>query len=54
MIKTMGKSEVDGYEKRVYFKGIDNKEYMIVFYTLTNDNDIEIAQYVKSQEGALG
>ncbi|MBU3132577.1 hypothetical protein KPL40_08915 [Clostridium gasigenes] len=52
MIKTMGKSEVNGDEKRVYFDGIDNKEYMILFYTLTNDNDIEIAQYVRSQEGA--
>ena len=51
LIKTMGKSEVNGYEKRVYFEGTDNNDYMIVFYTLTNDNDIEIGQYVKKSGG---
>lgn len=51
LIKTMGITEVDGYEKRVYFKGTDNKDYMIVFYTLTNDNDIEISQYMKTSGG---
>lgn len=51
MIKSMGKTEVEGYEKKVYFEGTDNKEYMIVFYTLTNDNDVEVAQYIKNEEG---
>lgn len=51
LVKTMGKTEVDGYEKKVYFEATDNNEYMIVFYTLTNDNDAEVAQYVKSKEG---
>lgn len=47
----MGVTEVEGYEKKVYFKGTDNNDYMIVFYTLTNDNDIEIAQYMKVSDG---
>lgn len=51
LIKTMGVTEVEGYEKKVYFKGTDNNDYMIVFYTLTNDNDIEIAQYMKVSDG---
>ncbi|MGL5353398.1 MAG: hypothetical protein ACRDA5_08720 [Clostridium sp.] len=52
LVKKMGKTESDGFEKKVYFEGNDNKEYMIVFYTLTNDNDIEIAQYSREQSGA--
>lgn len=51
MIKSMGETEIDGYEKKIYFEGTDNKEYKIVFYTLTNDNDVEVAQYVKNEEG---
>lgn len=51
LVKVMGESQIEGYEKKVYFEGIDNNEYMIVFYTLTNDNDVEIAQYVKNKDG---
>lgn len=51
LVKRMGENEIEGYEKKVYFEGTDNNEYMIVFYTLTNDNDVEIAQYVKNKDG---
>ncbi len=50
-IKKMGKTEVDGYVKNIYFLGNDNKNYKIQFYTLTNDYDIEVAQYVKNSNG---
>ncbi len=33
----------------MYFKGTDGNDYLIVFYQLTNDTDIEIAQYIKSE-----
>lgn len=52
LVKKMGKTETDGFEKKVYFEGNDNKEYMIVFYTLTNDNDVEIAKYSREKGGA--
>lgn len=51
LIKKMGKTEVDGYVKNVYFLGNDNKNYKIQFYTLTNDYDIEVAQYIQSSDG---
>lgn len=51
LIKKMGKTEVDGYVKNIYFLGNDNKNYKIQFYTLTNDYDIEVAQYVKNSNG---
>ena len=51
LIKKMGKTEVDGYVKNIYFLGNDNKNYKIQFYTLTNDYDIEVAQYVQNSNG---
>ena len=51
LIKKMGKTEVDGYVKNIYFLGNDNKSYKIQFYTLTNDYDIEVAQYVQNSNG---
>lgn len=42
-------TEQDGFIKKIYFKGTDGNDYLIVFYHLTNDTDIEIAQYIKSQ-----
>lgn len=51
LVKKMGNVELDGYKKKVYFEGTDNKKYMILFYTLTNDNDVEIEQYVKNING---
>ncbi|WP_291648289.1 hypothetical protein [Clostridium sp.] len=51
LVKKIEKTEVDGYVKNVYFLGNDNKNYKIQFYTLTNDYDIEVAQYIKSSNG---
>lgn len=49
LIKEMHPVEQDGYVKKVYFKGTDGNDYLIVFFQLTNDTDIEIAQYIKSE-----
>ena len=37
--------------KNIYFKGNDGNEYRIEFYILTNDYDIEIAQFRKNEVG---
>ena len=37
--------------KRIYFKGTDGSDCLIEFFQLTNDTDIEIAQYKKSANG---
>ncbi len=42
-------TQQDGYVKNIYFKGTDGNDYLIVFFTLTNDTDIEIAQYIKGK-----
>lgn len=39
------------YIINISFKGTDGKDYLIVFYQLTNDMDIEVAQY-KREEGS--
>ena len=49
LIKEMYPIEQDGFIKNVYFKGTDGNDYLIVFYQLTNDTDIEIAQYIKNE-----
>lgn len=41
----------EDYVKKIPFQGTDGKEYMIVFFELTNGTDIEIAQYVKNEKG---
>jgi hypothetical protein len=41
----------NGYEKHIYFAGTDGNNYLIEFFHLTNDTDIEIAQYRKNKEG---
>jgi hypothetical protein len=41
----------NGYVKHIYFAGNDGYDYMIEFFHLTNDTDIEIAQYRKNKEG---
>lgn len=51
LIKEMDKTEVDGYIKNLYFLGNDNKKYKIQFYTLTNDYDVEVAQYIQDSNG---
>lgn len=41
----------EGFIKRIYFHGKDGNDYMILFFQLTNDTDIEIAQYRKQPDG---
>lgn len=41
----------EGYVKKIHFKGTDGNDYLIEFYQLTNDTDIEIAQYIKDKAG---
>ena len=47
LIKEFYEVNTEGYVKNIYFKGTDNKDYRIEFYILTNDYDIEVAQYIK-------
>lgn len=41
----------NGYVKHIYFAGTDGYDYLLEFFHLTNDTDIEIAQYRKNKEG---
>lgn len=50
LVKEIKDVKIDGFTKDVYFKGTDNNDYKIEFYTLTNDYDIEVAQYKKNSE----
>jgi hypothetical protein len=40
----------EDYVKKVQFRGTDGNDYLIVFFQLTNDTDIEIAQYIKQED----
>lgn len=51
LVKNMERVERNGYVKNVYFNGTDNRKYKIQFYTLTNDYDIQVAQFIKSSSG---
>lgn len=51
MIEKMYPVKQEGFIKNISFHGKDGKEYLIVFYQLTNDTDIEIAQYQKDEAG---
>lgn len=51
MIEKIYPTKQEGYVKYIPFKGTDGKDYRIEFYQLTNDTDIEIAQYTKDQNG---
>jgi len=48
LIKERYPTYQDGFIKRIHFKGTDGHDYLIEFFQLTNDNDIEIAQYKKN------
>lgn len=52
LIKEMYPTIQKDYIKNVAFQGTDGNDYLIVFYQLTNDNDIEIAQYIKNPDGS--
>lgn len=49
LIKELYPTQQEGFIKKIYFKGTDGNDYLIVFFQLTNDTDIEIAQYIKSE-----
>ena len=51
LIKEQYPTVQDGYVKHIYFSGTDGRDYMIEFFQLTNDTDIEIAQYRRNIEG---
>lgn len=51
MIDEMYPIKQEGYIKNLSFRGKDGMDYLIVFYQLTNDTDIEIAQYQKAEAG---
>lgn len=51
LVKERYPTKQDGYVKNIYFKGTDGNDYLIVFFTLTNDTDIEVAQYIKDKDG---
>ncbi|MDD3080568.1 MAG: hypothetical protein PHH37_15915 [Paludibacter sp.] len=51
LIKELYPTIQNGYEKNIYFAGTDGNDYLIVFFQLTNDTDIEIAQYKKNKDG---
>jgi hypothetical protein len=44
-------TQQEGYVKKIFFKGTDGNDYYMEFFQLTNDNDIEIAQYKKNKDG---
>lgn len=47
LIKKMNPTKQKDYVKQVSFQGKDGNDYLILFYQLTNDTDVEIAQYKK-------
>jgi hypothetical protein len=48
-VKERYKTQQDEYIKLIFFKGTDGHDYAIEFYQLTNGTDIEISQYIKSE-----
>ncbi len=51
LIKEKFPVEKDDFHKKIKFIGTDNQEYIILFFTLTNGTDLEIAQYKKDADG---
>ncbi len=51
LIKELYPTIQNGYIKHIYFAGTDDIDYLIEFFHLTNDTDIEIAQYRKNKDG---
>ncbi|WP_445505518.1 hypothetical protein [Niallia sp. 03091] len=41
----------NGYVKNIYFHGNDGADYCIIFFTLTNGTDVEVAQFRKARNG---
>lgn len=51
LLKKLEPTKQDEYVKKIYFEGTDGHDYLIEFIELTNDTDVEIAQYRKSKDG---
>ncbi|HEX3075761.1 MAG TPA: hypothetical protein VHQ24_02710 [Lachnospiraceae bacterium] len=51
LLKERYPTEQEDYIKRIYFSGTDGNDYLIIFFHLTNDTDIEIAQFRKNENG---
>jgi hypothetical protein len=51
LIKELYPTIQNGYVKHIYFAGTDGNDYLIEFFHLTNDTDIEIAQFRKNKDG---
>lgn len=51
LVKERYPTKQEGYVKNIYFKSIDGNDYKFMFFQLTNDTDIEIAQYKKDEKG---
>lgn len=51
MIAEQYPTKQEGYVKKIGFKSPDGSEYLIVFMHLTNDTDLEVAQYKKAADG---
>lgn len=49
LVKERYPTQQNDFIKKVCFKGTDGNDYCIEFYQLTNDTDIEIAQYIKRE-----
>ncbi|MBU3215036.1 hypothetical protein LL033_00100 [Clostridium estertheticum] len=50
LVKERYPTKQEGYVKNIYFKGTDGNDYKFIFFQLTNDTDIEIAQYEKDKK----
>lgn len=51
LIKQQYPAVQEGYVKNVYFSGTDGRDYRIEFVQLTNDTDVEIAEYRSNAKG---
>jgi hypothetical protein len=51
MIVTQYPTKQEGYVKKIYFLGKDGSNYMVEFMHLTNDTDVEVAQYKQADDG---
>lgn len=52
LVKEKYPTQQDEYKKYIFFRGTDGNDYIIEFYQLTNGTDIEIAQYMKTEDGS--
>ncbi|GAA0343372.1 hypothetical protein GCM10008967_37270 [Bacillus carboniphilus] len=51
MIQKRYPTVINGYVKNIYFHGTDGAEYCLIFFSLTNGTDIEVAQFRKVGNG---